>query len=315
MILIVVCVILVMSSLQNLQCIVREPQLGSTFKVMHNNNNNNNHLLDIPSSSFSTISSSFDQTISIAQGLIDRALPPPRTPPPPAAQSNTSNTTTVTTLDLTQWKSRTLGGLQELDRIKLIELYSNVDSVFEYGLGESTYLANAVNVRRYVGVDSDAKWVAQARDQVSETYRFYFADIGPTMAWGYPKDVQHIPSKSVYQYQIMPLMAEREAFDIYMSDGRWRIPCMMASFLHASARGANTNHTIVLLHDCFRTQYWNNATGPMPTNRLRKSYFMADHLLDLMDHSGDRLCVYKRKPQTTDDDLLQFWQEHSNLLD
>jgi hypothetical protein len=36
-------------------------------------------------------------------------------------------------------------------------------------------------------------------------------------------------------------------------DGRFRFPCMLASFLHAAARGAKRTHTTVLLHDCEAT--------------------------------------------------------------
>lgn len=258
--------------------------------------------------------SSFDEAMYVAQGIIDEGLRPQKEPNDEGKSSHKRRTRNP--FNLTSWDQRTSGGLVDEDRMKLSEIYSQANSVFEYGLGESTYIANAVKVPRYAGIDSDAKWVAMARDRVSSTYRFYFADIGPTVEWGYPADRKHIPSKAIYQYQIMPLAAEIQPFDVYMVDGRFRVPCMIASFLHASARGANPNHTIVLLHDCFRAEYYKNGKEPIPKRtNLRTIYAKADHLVEVHDHSGNRLCVYKRKPQTTDQELLQFWQENYDMID
>jgi hypothetical protein len=290
-IILLLCIILITSNVHDIsQC---SPQIF---------NENVKVLLTKSSTSAIDVEQPFDKTRQIAQSLIDDGLP--------LTKKN------KTSFDVNRWSLRTNGGLHNSDRIKLAQIYSQADSVFEYGLGESTFIANQVNVRRYAGVDSDAVWVAKARDKVSDTYRFYFADIGPTREWGFPKDMKHIPTKSIYQYQIMPLSAEKEAFDVYMIDGRWRIPCMVASFLHASARGANPQHTIALLHDCFRSEHWMNGTEPIPKHvNVRSSYQVIDNLLDLVDHSGDRLCVYKRKPETTDEELLQFWEENYNMIE
>lgn len=184
------------------------------------------------------------------------------------------------------------GGLTDSNRRDLAKIYANANSVFEYGLGESTLIAASVNVPRYTGIDSDPVWVAQARDSVADHphFRFYLADIGSTKMWGKPEHSK-LP-KNVWNYQIVPLQTEREAFDVYMVDGRWRFPCLLVSFLHASAYGGKG--TIVLVHDCQRTYY-----------------HMADHLLELeMTGATVKLCKYKRKPDTTDDQLLELWMEH-----
>jgi hypothetical protein len=266
-----------------------------------------------------TSATPFDQTVLMAHSIIENGLPN-MPPPQQTTENNASNSGNYTrkskAFNLETWDQKTAGGLHDADRIKLAEIYSQADSVFEYGLGESTYIANAVNVRRYAGIDSDAKWVAMARDKVSSTYRFYFADIGPTVDWGYPADRKNVPKKAIFQYQIMPLAAEVLPFDVYMVDGRYRVPCMIASFLHASARGGNPNNTIVLLHDCLRAEHYMNGKEPIPKRaNLRQYYTKADHLVQVRDHSGNRLCVYKRRPKTTDEELLQFWQENYDMLD
>jgi hypothetical protein len=57
--------------------------------------------------------------------------------------------------DLVNWKTRTAGGLADRDRLMLAKIYREADSMFEYGLGESTHIAAQVGVPRYSGIDSD----------------------------------------------------------------------------------------------------------------------------------------------------------------
>lgn len=205
---------------------------------------------------------------------------------------------------VSNWTDKTNGGLMDEDRELLGKIYRNASAVFEYGLGESTYIANYVGVQHYAGVDSDPVWVAQAREKVAKHFRFYLADIGTTKAWGYPTITLE---KSEYQYQVAPLLSEPKPFDVYMVDGRWRLPCTLVSFLHASARGANPSDTIVLLHDC----EIKGRTKPKFANKRRRPiYRKADKLFDLVNHSGAYLCTYKRKPTTTDQDILDLWLEH-----
>ena len=78
------------------------------------------------------------------------------------------------------WKYKESASLRDNDRKFLFDMYKSVDSVFEYGLGESTKIAAAAGVPRYFGVDSDALYVDKARKDVPDNYRFYFADVGPT---------------------------------------------------------------------------------------------------------------------------------------
>ena len=207
-------------------------------------------------------------------------------------------------LNLKTWTKGT-GGLQDQDRILLAEIYGNASSVFEFGLGESTFIASHVGVPRYAGIDSDATWVSMSRDAVHSHFRFYLADIGKTGMWGMPLNA-NLP-KSILDYQLAPLIVEPHAFDVYMVDGRMRFACMMASFLHASSRGAPTSQTLVLNHDCME----NVDEHVRFQNGSRKSYKAADHLLDLVYHSGEKLCAYRRKENTTDEDLLQLWQKYS----
>jgi hypothetical protein len=209
-----------------------------------------------------------------------------------------------TKFDVSKWKQTTSGGLNQEDREMLGRIYGNASSVFEFGLGESTYLANHVGVPRYSGIDSDAEWISMVRNNVSGHYRFYFADIGMTGDWGSP--LQEL-KKAVYNYQVVPLFAEPQPFDVYMVDGRFRVGCLLLSFLHASSSSLSSssssehefvatmhNSPTVLVHDCHR-----------------EYYHVADHLLDLVEHTVN-LCAYKRKNGTTDEQLYAMWTSEFN---
>ena len=215
--------------------------------------------------------------------------------------------------DVKSWDQKTAGGLRKKDRVLLGKIYGAADSVFEYGLGESTYIANYVGVPRYSGVDSDPEYVAMVRKKVSKHYRFSLGDIGKTKRWGWPRKL--LP-KQIYSYQLAPLVAEPLPFDVYMVDGRFRFPCVIASFLHAAARGADRDHTTVLLHDCPRELPQVDQPGrrSLVDHPKRSSYHSGDKMLDLVAHSGEKLCVFKRKPETTDEDLLTLWMQEKNSL-
>ncbi|GAX23082.1 hypothetical protein FisN_15Hu016 [Fistulifera solaris] len=204
-----------------------------------------------------------------------------------------------TTFRLASWTQKTTGGLTDQDRTLLGRIYSEADSVFEWGLGESTYIASHVGVRRYAGIDSDAEWVANARDKSLPHFRFYLADIGKTGIWGYPEKEL---AKASLDYQVAPMLSEELPFDVYMVDGRYRLACMLIAFLHASARGGDPTKTKVLFHDC---------TEQKKLYQYRK----ADSFLNLVEESGSKLCVYMRKADTTDQQLYDLWKkEYINTL-
>jgi hypothetical protein len=206
--------------------------------------------------------------------------------------------------DVRNWTHKADGGLSDADREMLGRVYGRAGSVFEFGLGESTLIADAVQVPKYAGVDSDPEWVAATRQKVDERFRFYLADIGETSEWGRPSHPN--ATKAVWDYQLAPLLSEPEPFDVYLVDGRYRLPCLLVSFLHASrnrptvaisarADDPGDSGAIVLMHDC----------------RNRSHYHRADDLLDLVETSTDgRLCAYQRKPNTTDRDLSDRWHRH-----
>jgi len=144
------------------------------------------------------------------------------------------------------------GGLEDDDRRTPGDLYFRTDNVFDFGLGESTRIAASPRLASARGS------VLEERYHASHThhFRFYFSDIGNTVMSGYPelkpeKNPNHTRWTNKYEcnYQVTALMAEREAFDVYIVDGRYRVACACLSFLHAIKHGANLTKVRVGIHD------------------------------------------------------------------
>lgn len=193
------------------------------------------------------------------------------------------------------------GGLDDADRRTLGELYYNASSVFEFGLGESTFIAAATNIPRYAGVDSDANWVGMAREKVinqdMDHFRFYFSDIGETKEWGYPeKDL----AKNPYDYQLSALMAEQEAFDVYMVDGRYRVACACLSFLHAIKHGGNLDTIRVAIHD---------------NQQKERGYGIFQEVADVVI-KNKQLWVYQLKKDrpNIEEELYNLWERHNETM-
>jgi hypothetical protein len=194
--------------------------------------------------------------------------------------------------------NRGSGGLDDADRVTLGDLYLNAQSVFEYGLGESTLIAAHTGVPRYSGIDSDAMWVSQARENSKlEHFRFNFADIGTSKAWGRPQNP--LLQKIQYNYQIAPLVVEDESFDVYLVDGRYRVACACVSFLHAIKTGGNMDTVRVGVHD-------NDGNHVARRHHDVRNYDVLTTVADVMIKNS-KLWTYKLKNDTTEEDLYNLW--------
>ena len=185
------------------------------------------------------------------------------------------------------------GGLDDSDRDLLANLYGSVESVFEYGLGESTRLAAAAKLVRYSGVDSDAQYVANSRNSAPSHFKFYFADIGPTREWGNPKELLR---KQSIQYQIAPLLSELRPFDVYFVDGRFRVACVCASILHASKFGGF--ESVVLMHDY----------------KARPQYHVVETIADVIERSqSGKTVLLRRSKNISDERIISVWNSFYNI--
>lgn len=206
---------------------------------------------------------------------------------------------------------KTNGGLNDLDRDILSRIYHGSNSVIEWGVGESTLIAEFVNVPRYVGVDSSRDWLLKVASTSPWHYKLTWADIGPLAAWGNPKDESG--KERWPRYSISPLASEKEPFDFYFVDGRFRVACVCASFLHASYHHKPSHSFRVGLHD-FNLRHMRGiefygvvlsiadiVEGFDPTKQSSKG------------NPSSKIVVLQRKASVSDSDLLRIWNNYATI--
>lgn len=202
----------------------------------------------------------------------------------------------------------TTGGLDDTDRALLGDIYSTANSSFEYGLGESTYIAAWTRMPRWSGVDSDSNWVVGVRDKpiIPSHFQFNFGDIGQTQAYGWPKgfrlgfepqrqDAHLIMGKMAYRYIVAPLVLERDPFDVYLVDGRWRVACACVSFLHAMGRGGDMEKVRVMVHDY---------------DVVTRGYDIIEKEIAILDRRSNKLAIFKLKPGIGEGAVADLYLRH-----
>ena len=216
--------------------------------------------------------------------------------------------TVRTEFTLDGWQKGSGGGLDDGHRTVLGHLYFSASSVFEYGVGESTEIAAYTGIPRYTGVHTNATWVSQARENARmDHFRFHYADIGVTQRFSEATEEKDSRErgvqKSLYDYQIAPLVFEQKPFDVYLVDGMYRVNCACVSFLHAMKRKADMAEVRVVIH---------GGTGRNDDE---------DGGYDLMDTVADleikikNLWVYKLKEGTSEDDLFALWNGNHDYVE
>ena len=156
-------------------------------------------------------------------------------------------------------------------------------------------------------------------------------------------------SKNKFNYQVSSLLSEKKrTFDVYMIDGRYRVACVLISLLHAASSGTSSSSSasassrssallstssssssnsgssttahhvgpIVLLHDCLVQNSTRISRNSRIANDPQRSHFQSlNSILDQIDSTADSLCVYQRKPTTTDQMIYDMWMQYQDVVD
>ncbi|KAL7563833.1 hypothetical protein ACA910_019564 [Epithemia clementina (nom. ined.)] len=236
----------------------------------------------------------------------------------------------------TSWKNRrphhsSSAGtrLLDTDRALLAKIYRNATSVFEFGVGESTILAHQVGVMRYTGVDSNPALLTNVRRAIlNSQFRFYLADKRghDPVAKAQPPTTGSTsfrwPLQTIWNYQLAPLLSEWQPFQVYMinttatrrhhliqgdddDDDDDRLPCLLAAFLHASEHGAPHSQTLVVVPECDQT--FGLLAAADPWFHVVKPPSPPPPSSHKEPGQTGKLCVYHRKPSTTNADLVNLW--------
>ena len=117
--------------------------------------------------------------------------------------------------------------------------YSQARVILEYGSGGSTVVAAEQPDKVIFSVESDREWAAGMQawftlNPGASEPRIHYADIGPTKAWGHPKDLKLHRKWPGY---VLSVWDRRDfvAPDLVLIDGRFRLACFMAVLLRTKA--------------------------------------------------------------------------------
>lgn len=201
------------------------------------------------------------------------------------------------------------GGLLLRDLHLLEKYYSQSNSLFEFGVGKSTELAAYFNIPRYTGVDSSTVWLQKVAGKSPPHFRFYWADIGATKEWGFPVDKSG-EMKYPY-YGIGALSSENKTFDFYMVDGRFRVACVIASFLHASKHNTKPDQFLVGLHD-FAARHDKEYKIIRNISRHVGGYHHL-HKENVVYGKGVQLTIFRRNEDVSDDYLTKLWHHYKYI--
>jgi len=199
--------------------------------------------------------------------------------------------------------------LNDADREILARIYFESNSVIEWGVGESTVIAAFTRLPRYTGVDGSIDWLNNVTALSPPHYRFHWADTGPITHYSHPTNTETAKPKFPF-YSMGPLSAESRAFDFYFVDGRFRVACVCAAFLHASAYGKKPNEFRVALHDFSKRQskyqdlleFAERVDGFVPGSTTLASY---------KPGSPAHMAVFRRKASATDEQIHLVWEKHA----
>ncbi|WP_415918907.1 hypothetical protein [Tateyamaria sp. SN6-1] len=169
------------------------------------------------------------------------------------------------------------------------------NQVVEYGVGGSTLMAVNAGCTRICSAETDLAWIEKASENADlkaamtdGRLDIQHADLGKVGRWGIP--VGKRLRKSWLSYPTAPwIVADAKRVDLVFVDGRFRVASALTSAL-LGRQGVR-----ILIHDM--------TSRPRRYRPIRK-------FLDEVDRV-DSLCVFVRKPDVSDADLMQ--QAHQSL--
>ena len=188
------------------------------------------------------------------------------------------------------------GGMTRAEKGLLATIESNSSSVFEWGMGSSTILAAAMGVKRLHSIDSVRQWVSNCAKKIAnnnivpnpDSYILGWVNIGPVGAWGWPKNDLY---RDFWPSYPSAVQNEKEPFDVYFVDGRFRVACALQAFLHGH------ENSLVLMHDF-----------------NRKEYHVILDVADMLHRKGN-LAVLARKSNVKDEEILSMYEIYQYIPD
>lgn len=110
--------------------------------------------------------------------------------------------------------------------------YEAAGVILEYGSGGSTVMASELPGKQIFSVETDADWLANLQAWLDvnpglSPVVLHHADIGPTKAWGHPKNNSRKADWPAYPHSVWE-RADFQHPDVVLIDGRFRAATFVA---------------------------------------------------------------------------------------
>ena len=128
--------------------------------------------------------------------------------------------------------------LPPLEAAAVHNAYAKADVILEYGSGGSTVLAAELADKVIFSVESDAGWLTKMQAYFTafppaSPVRLHHGDIGPTRAWGHPKDDAAFRKWPDYPLSVWGLPDFSQP-DTVLIDGRFRAACFLTCLFRST---------------------------------------------------------------------------------
>jgi len=130
--------------------------------------------------------------------------------------------------------------MPDAESARLRAAFVAAEVILEFGSGGSTVLAAEMPGKCIFSVESDKAWLRMMQEWFADNpvadqteLHLVHADIGPTGAWGHPKDDRAWRRFAHYPLGVWRHTAFRHP-DVVFVDGRFRVGCALATALHIS---------------------------------------------------------------------------------
>lgn len=152
---------------------------------------------------------------------------------------------------------------------------------FEWGSGDSTYLAQESGVKEIYSVESDFKYFMKVREKCPAACINYVDICADNSSFGYPKTEIKKHNWPAY-YQFIKII--KYPIDLILIDGRFRVLCALNAWEHIDGM------TTVLIHDYI----------------YRKYYHDTEKVFDITDSNGT-LFAFRKKTDVDSFDISKLF--------
>ena len=188
--------------------------------------------------------------------------------------------------------------LTENEKLEYLNCIKKSNFYLEFGAGGSTYYALKNTNSIVISVESDLNWINYLRKndyilsmENFNRLKFFHADIGEILSFGYPINKENNKNKYHNYYDgVFNLFIEHlDKINVVFIDGRFRVACALNTILYCY----KNKDIIIMMNDFFN----------------RENYHIVLKFLECIKHI-DQLCIFRIKDNINHDEVKRTLEEY-----